>query len=95
VTLVAIGCLIESVEPCTDDIVKQMAVSVCGLSKRSFSADNDWSIFGPFGRIFRLNFGRISDIQREYRQLIGDFDEAELLFKVSDRKKTKGIYQVC
>lgn len=93
-SLIAIGCLLESVEPCTDDFVKQMAVSVCGLSKRSFDgAHKDWSIFGPFRRIFGLNFGRISNVDREYRRLIGDVDEAEFLLRgVSGDKKPKGIF---
>lgn len=89
--VVIIGCLIESTEQCTDDFVKQMAVSVCGLSKRSISTDNNWSLLEPLRRIFGLNFGGISDVEREYRQLIGDVDEAEFLLNVSDKKKPKGI----
>lgn len=83
----------ESVESCDDGLIKRMAVSVCGLDKRSFSTDNDRPVF----RLFGLNLGNVGDIERQYKQLIGDVrvDETELLKKNLDKRKPKGIYQFC
>jgi len=78
-----------SVESCSDEFIKEMIVKVCGMGekKRSFP-DNS-----PTGSSLGQNFkGILTDVEREFKHLVGDIEEADLLLKTSNKNKPKGIY---
>lgn len=75
-----------SVEPCSDEFIKEMIVKVCGMSeiKRSFP-DNSRasSSLSP-------NFkGMLTDVEREFKHLVEGIEEVDLLLKTSNKKKPK------
>lgn len=76
----------SSKEVCTEDFIKYMYLYSCGFSaKRSFGSDGIFSSFN-------INMRR-EEIDRQFKLLVGDIDEAELLLMRKPIKKNpKGIY---
>ncbi|XP_003246343.1 uncharacterized protein LOC100573276 [Acyrthosiphon pisum] len=72
-----------SVESCGDEFIKNMIVNVCGMGgiKRSFPDNSrpDSSL----GLHFR---GMVTDVEREFKHLVGDIEEVDLLLKTSNNK---------
>jgi len=78
-----------SAESCNDDFIKEMIVNICGMGgmKRSFP-DNSRT-----GSSLGQNFkGVLTDVEREFKHLVGDIEEVDLLLKTSNVNKPKGIY---
>jgi len=78
-----------SVESCNDEFIRDMIVRVCGMSikKRSFPEN------GRPGSSLGLHFrGMVTDVEREFKHLVGDIEEVDLLLKTSNTNKPKGIY---
>lgn len=80
------------VELCDEILIKKMAISICGLNKRSFNFDDDNIVSIMFG----LKFEKSSKtyIERGFQKQVTSFDEADLPPKKLNKKKSKGIYQV-
>jgi len=77
-----------SVESCSDEFIMEMIVKVCGMpeTKRSFS-DNSRP-----GSSLGLHFkGMVTDVEHEFKHLVGDIEDADLLLKTSNKNKPKGI----
>lgn len=75
----------ESTEDCNDEILKIMYLHACSFStKRSFGSDDIFSLIN-------INMSK-EEIDRQFKLLVGDFDEAELLLRKPIKKNTKGIY---
>lgn len=69
-----------------------MAISICGLNKRSFNFDDDNIMSIMFGLKFEKSSKKY--IEHGFQKLVTSFDEEDLSLKKLDRKKSKGIYQV-
>ncbi|KAL4112435.1 hypothetical protein QTP88_016227 [Uroleucon formosanum] len=75
-----------SVESCSDELIKEMIVKVCGMGgiKRSFPENSR-----P-GSSLGLHFkGMVTDVEREFKHFVGDIDEVDLLLKTSNKNKPK------
>ncbi|XP_025422814.1 uncharacterized protein LOC112692372 isoform X2 [Sipha flava] len=72
--------LVESIESCDKLGIKNIIVTICGLKKRSSNFNNVWPVLP-------LRFA--SDIEQEYQKMVDDFDEEDLLIKISDEKKPR------
>jgi len=82
----AVWFVVESVEPCSEDMIKEMAVMACALRKHSFNPEID--TYRSAGRKFRVNSWREDDVQSEYGRLVGDVDEEELLNEKEENNPT-------
>jgi len=77
-----------SVESCSDELIRDMIVKVCAMGgiKRSFP-DNSRP-----GSSLGLHFrGMVTDVEREFKHLVGDIEEVDLLLKTSNKNTPKGI----
>jgi len=78
-----------SVESCSDELIRDMIVKVCAMGgiKRSFP-DNSYP-----GSSLGLRFrGMVTDVEREFKHLVGAIEEVDLLLKTPNKNKPKGIY---
>ena len=78
-----------SVESCSDELIREMIVKVCGMGeiKRSFP-DNSRR-----GSSLGLHFkGMVTDVEHEFKHLVADIEEADKLLKTSNKNKPKGTY---
>ncbi|CAI6343048.1 unnamed protein product [Macrosiphum euphorbiae] len=75
-----------SVESCSDELIRDMIVKVCAMGgiKRSFP-DNSRP-----GSSLGLHFrGMVTDVEREFKHLVGDIEEVDLLLKTSNKNTPK------
>lgn len=91
----AIGFIVESVEPCSEDLIKEMAVEACGLGFRSiFPQLNESVYYWLTNPKFKMNSMSKDDVEREYRKIIGDdYGRGEDLIS-NNMINIKGIYQI-
>lgn len=78
------------VEPCDEILIKKMAISICGLNKRSFNFDDDNIVSIMFGLKFEKSSKKY--IEHGFQKLVTSIDKADLPPKKLDRKKSTGIY---
>jgi len=77
-----------SVESCSDEFIKEMIVKVCGMSEKKRSFPDNSRTGSSLGQNFK---GVLTDVEREFKHLVGDIEEVDLLLKTSNVNKPKGI----
>lgn len=77
-----------SVESCSDEFIRETIVNVCGMSKIKRSFPDNSRTGSSLGLHFK---GMVTDVEREFKHLVGDIEEADLLLKTSNKNKPKGI----
>ncbi|KAL5240283.1 hypothetical protein ACI65C_007693 [Semiaphis heraclei] len=75
-----------SVESCSDEFIKEMVVKVCGMSEKKRSFPDNSRTGSSLGQNFK---GILTDVEREFKHLVGDIEEVDLLLKTSNVNKPK------
>lgn len=73
---------VKSSDPCSDQMVKAMAVRICAMDKRSFNTDSIWPLFKQLPRGY---------VEREYKKLVEEEPQEKFRRKLN-KGKSKGRY---